>query len=405
MQIVINTAKVFEPLLAPRRFKGAYGGRGSGKSHFFAELLIDNSLDSHIRAVCGREVQNSIKDSSKQLIEDKIRKLGVSSLFTITDTEIRGPNDSLFVFKGLLGHTVSSIKSLEGFNRLWIEESQTVSQKSLDLAIPTFRASGSEIWCSWNPISPDDPVDKFFRENLYDSNVISVKANYNNNPWLPIELEQDMERDKRRDPEKYAHVWLGEYRSMSEAQVFKNWKVQEFERPPGTVYRQGLDFGFAVDPTAFIRCSVDGNNLYVDYEAVMVGCEIVNTPDLLRQIPDSNHWFITADSARPETISHIKNNGYPKITYAKKGAGSLKEGVEFLKSFDIIVHPRCTSLIKELSQYSYKVDKLTGMVLPELEDKDNHLIDALRYALEGVMRVVKPRDNQKQVYVPVGTWM
>ena len=405
MHIEIQTARVFEPLLKIARFKGAKGGRGSGKSHFFAELLIDEMLDSHIRAVCGREVQNSIKDSSKQLIEDKIRSLGVEKLFKITDSEIKGPNDSLIVFKGLLGHTVSSIKSLEGFNRLWIEEAQTVSQKSLDLAIPTFRTPGSQIWASWNPLSPDDPIDKFFTENKDDPNIISVHANYNDNPWLPEELRQDMERDKRRDPEKYAHVWLGAYRSMSEAQVFKNWKVREFERPEGTVYRQGLDFGFAVDPTAFVRCSVEGNNLYIDYEAVMIGCEIINTPDLLRQIPDSNHWFITADSARPETISHIKNNGYPKITYAKKGAGSLKEGVEFLKSFDIIVHPRCTNVIKELSQYSYKVDKLTGFVLPELEDKDNHLIDALRYALEGVMRVVKPRDKQKQIYTPVGSWM
>jgi phage terminase large subunit len=309
------------------------------------------------------------------------------------------------VFKGLLGHTVSSIKSLEGFNRLWIEEAQTVSQKSLDLAVPTFRTSGSEIWCSWNPVSPDDPVDKFFHENKDDPNVICVKANYNDNPWLPEELRQDMERDKRRDHDKYAHVWMGEYRVMSEAQVFKNWKVQDFERPPGTVFRQGLDFGFAVDPTAFVRCSTEGNNLYVDYEAVMVGCEIVNTPDLLRQIPDSNHWFITADSARPETISHLKNNGYPKITYAKKGAGSLKEGVEFLKSFDMIIHPRCVNMIKELTMYSYKVDKLTSAVLPELDDKDNHLVDALRYALEGVMRVVKPRDKQQQVYTPTGSWM
>jgi len=405
MQLEIKTARVFEPLLKDVRFKGARGGRGSGKSHFFAELLIDESLDSHIRAVCGREVQNSIKDSSKQLLEDKIRALGVESLFKITDSEIRGPNDSLFIFKGLLGHTVSSIKSLEGFNRLWIEEAQTVSQKSLDLAIPTFRTPGAQIWASWNPYSPDDPIDKFFLENKDDPNITIVNANYYDNPWLPEELRQDMERDKKRDPEKYSHVWLGEYRSMSEARVFKNWKVDDFSRPPGTVYRQGLDFGFAVDPTAFVRCSVDGNNLYIDYEAVMVGCEIVNTPDLLRQIPDSDHWFITADSARPETISHLQKNGYPKITYSKKGSGSVKEGIEFLKSFDIIVHPRCINTIKELSRYSYKIDPKTNFILPEFDDKDNHIIDALRYALEGVMRVVTKKPKQTNIQIPVGSWM
>lgn len=407
MDIEIQTARVFEPLLKPARFKGARGGRGSGKSHFFAELLIDEMLDSNIRAVCGREIQNSIKDSSKQLVEDKIRSLGVENLFKITDTEIKGPNESLIIFKGLLGHTVSSIKSLEGFNRLWIEEAQTVSQKSLDLAIPTFRAPGAQIWASWNPYTVDDPIDKLFLENKDDPDFILVNANYYDNPWLPAELKGDLERDKRRDPEKYSHVWLGEYRSQSEAQVFKNWRVKEFERPLGTIFRQGLDFGFAVDPTAFVRCSTEGNALYIDYEAVMVGCEIVNTPDLLRQIPDSDKWFITADSARPETISHLRNNGYPKITYCKKGAGSVNEGIEFLKSFDIIVHPRCINTIKELTKYSYKVDKLTGYTTPHLDDKDNHIIDALRYALEGIMRVkptVKPMNNHR---LPTGTgaWM
>ena len=143
--IPIKTARIFKPLVDPRRFKGAKGGRGSGKSTFFGELLIDQTIDNHIRAVCAREVQNSIKDSSKQLIEDKIKALGIEHLFKITEREIQGPNDSLYVFKGLLGHTVSSVKSLEGFNRLFIDEAQTVSQKSLDLAIPTFRTLGSEI--------------------------------------------------------------------------------------------------------------------------------------------------------------------------------------------------------------------------------------------------------------------
>ena len=408
ISINIKTASIFKTLIDPCRFKGAKGGRGSGKSHFFGELLVDQTLDNHIRAVCAREGQNSIKDSSKQLIEDKIRALGVEHLFKITDREISGPNDSLYVFKGLLGHTVSGIKSLEGFNRILIDEAQTVSQKSLDLAIPTFRTKGSEIWCAWNPNLETDPIDKFFEENKDDPNFCLVVANYYNNPWFPDELRMDMERDKLRDFEKYQHVWLGDYKKNSETRVFKNWVVEEFERPRGTVFRQGLDFGFAIDPTAGVRCSIEGNALYVDYEAVMVGCEIVNTPDLLRQIPDSNKWFITADSSRPETISHLRKNGYPKITYSKKGAGSVDEGIEFLKSFDIIVHPRCVETIRELRSYSYKVDKLTGEITPYLEDKDNHIIDALRYACEGIRQTRVPKDRQANNYnnqeVGVGAW-
>lgn len=403
-QLTINTPRVFLPLLQPARFKGAWGGRGSGKSHFFGEMLVEETIAGHVRAVCGREVQNSIKDSSKQLIEDKIHALGVSSLFKITEKEIIGPNDSLMVFKGLQNHTTQSIKSLEGFNRLWIEEAQTVSQKSMDLAIPTFRTPGSQIWCSWNPELDTDPVDRFFRDNKDDHNVICVRANYQDNPWFPAELRDDMERDKRRDPDKYAHVWLGEYQRNSEARVFKNWTVQEFERPLGTIYRLGLDFGFAIDPTALVRCSLDGNALYIDHEAVMVGCEIVNTPDLLRRVPESDKWFITADSARPETISHLQKHGYPKITYAKKGAGSVDDGVEFLKSFDIIVHPRCVETIRELTLYSYKTDRLTGAILPLLDDKENHIMDALRYACEGIRQARKPAKITQQ-YQSSGSWM
>jgi phage terminase large subunit len=136
----------------------------------------------------------------------------------------------------------------------------------------------------------------------------------------------------------------------------------------------------------------------------MVGCEIVNTPDLLRRVPESDKWFITADSARPETISHLQKHGYPKITYAKKGAGSVDDGVEFLKSFDIIVHPRCVETIRELTLYSYKLDKLTGAILPILEDKDNHIMDALRYACEGIRQARKPAKSTQR-HQSTGSWM
>jgi phage terminase large subunit len=188
-------------------------------------------------------------------------------------------------------------------------------------------------------------------------------------------------------------VWLGEYRRNSEARVFKNWSIEEFERPPGTIHRLGADWGFSVDPSTLIRCDIDGKRLYVDHEAYMVGCEIVNLPELFMTVPEAEKWPIVADSARPETISHMRKNGFPKIMAAVKGAKSLDEGVEFLQSFDIIVHPRCKHLIDELTLYSYKVDALTGKVLPILADKDNHVIDALRYACEGARRaaaVVKP---------------
>ncbi|WP_255560458.1 PBSX family phage terminase large subunit [Pseudochrobactrum sp. Wa41.01b-1] len=171
--------------------------------------------------MCLREVQNSIKDSVKQLIEDKIAEYGLLDDFDITDQEIRGPNDSLIIFRGLKSHNAASIKSLEGFNRAWVEEAQTVSQKSLDLLIPTLRAAGSELWFSWNPDQPTDPIDKLLRNSAND-NAVVVRANYSDNPFFPSALREDMERDKRADPAKYAHVWLGEYQTLADMQ-FISW--------------------------------------------------------------------------------------------------------------------------------------------------------------------------------------
>jgi phage terminase large subunit len=385
----IPTPRVFQPLLKPARYKGARGGRGSGKSHFFAELLVEEAVSSHIRAACLREVQVSIKDSSKQLIEDKIVKLGVSHLFKLTETEIRGPNDSLFIFRGLQTHTAASIKSLEGFNRSWIDEAQTISKRSLELATPTFRADGTEMRFSWNPNKATDPIEDFFANNADDPDFICVTANYSDNPWFPEGLRADMERDKRRDHDKYAHTWLGDYDRKSESRVITNWTVKEFEAPNDAVHRFGADWGFAIDPTVLIRCHIDGRKLYVDYEAYQVGCEIDNHPALFDSVPESRRFLITADSARPEVVSYMQRNGFPKIVPAVKGAGSVEDGIEFLKSYDIIVHPRCEHVINELALYSFKVDRLTDAILPILEDKHNHTIDALRYACEGARRAGK----------------
>ncbi|OYV42562.1 MAG: hypothetical protein B7X10_06600 [Burkholderiales bacterium 21-58-4] len=175
----------------------------------------------------------------------------------------------------------------------------------------------------------------------------------------------------------------------SEARVFKRWRIEEFDVHPEAVIRQGADWGFASDPSVLVQSYILGRTMYVPYEAYMVGCEINNLPDLFLQLPDAEKWFITADSARPETVSYMKNHGFPRIGAAVKGAKSVEEGVEWLKSFDIVVHPRCRHTIDELTLYSYKTDPLTGKVLPVLEDKHNHVIDALRYANEGARRAAK----------------
>ena len=388
----IDTAAVFEPLLRPARYKGAHGGRGSGKSQFFGDLWLDENVGGKVDVVCLRETLKSLEFSVKKLLESKIERFNAGAYFEVQDRRILSSHGGVTIFEGMQNHTADSIKSLEGFDRAWFEEAQNASDKSLTLLRPTIRKPGSQMWFGWNPSKETDPVDVLLRGPELPPDSIVVQANYMDNPWLPDELRAEMEFDRRRDPDKYAHVWLGEYQRNSEARVFRNWTIEEFERPPGTVFRLGADWGFSIDPSVLVRCSIDGRRLYVDYEAYQVGCEIDNLPELFTSVPEAEKWQITADSARPETISYMQKHGFPRINPAVKGARSLEEGVEFLRSFDIVVHPRCKHTIDELTMYSYTRDPLTGAVIPVLEDKNNHIIDALRYACEGARRTLRGKE-------------
>jgi phage terminase large subunit len=360
------------------------------------------------RVACVREVQKSLKNSVKLLVEDKINDLGLASHFDTLEAEIKTPGGGVIIFQGMLNHTAESIKSLEGFDIAWVEEAQSLSQRSLDLLRPTIRKPGSELWFSWNPNKPSDPVDVLLRGDSPPTDAVVIEVNWSDNPWLPPDLRSDLEDDRRRDPDKFQHVWGGHYSLNSEARVFRNWKVEEFETPDDATFRFGADWGFAIDPTVLVRCFLKGKKLYVDREAWKVGCEIDETPSLFagsdqdklkfgdkprwsneRQhpgIPGSTKWMITADSSRPETVSYMRRLGF-KIVAAIKGVGSIEDGIEFLKSFDIVVHPRCEKVIEELTLYAYKTDPQTNEIQPVLEDKYNHTIDALRYALEALRRV------------------
>lgn len=390
-----------QSLFTPSRFKAMWGGRGGGKSRSVASALVLKALQKPERVLCAREVQKSIKDSSKRLLDDEIARLGVGEFFDSTETEIRGKNGSLFIFAGLRGNA-NAIKSLEGVTIAWVDEAQSITQASLDTLIPTIRAPGSEIWLTWNPLKADDPVDAMFRTDNPPPDAQVIEVQHDDNPWFPDELRAQMEWQRERDYDKYLHIWRGGYWQNGEARVFKNWRVgseDEFDNVGVAEYRLGADFGYSIDPSCLVRCYLRGQSLYIDSEAYMIGCEITQLPELFSRVPDAGKWPITADSSRPETISHLRNNGFPRIRASVKGAGSVEEGIAFLQSFDIVVHPRCTHVADELATYSYKLDKLTGEPIPVLEDKNNHLIDALRYALEGV-RKVKAKPETVSIDIP-----
>lgn len=391
----IETPRAYLPLTAPARYKGLKGGRGAGRSHFFGESLIEAMVcEPGVRAVCLREHQVTLEQSVKRLLEDKILKHKLGAMFKVTDTEIRGPGDGLAIFKGLKSYTADSIKSLEGYKYAWVEEAQTLSQRSLDLLRPTMRAPGSEMWFSWNPRLPTDPIEQLLcGEGGPPPNSVVLHTTFRDNPWFPEELRVDMEWDRGRDPEKYQQVWEGGYETRSEARVFHNWKVDWFDTPTdGRAFLLGADWGFSKDPSTLVRCWIDGRTLYVDRELYKIGVEIDHLSGFFDGLTPEQGWArntrILADSARPETISYMQRHGYPKLEAAVKGPDSVKEGVIFLQGYDIVVHERCVHTIQELRAYSYKTDRLTGLVLVPnaLEDKKNHVIDALRYAVEPVRK-------------------
>lgn len=222
----IETPRAFLPLLGPKRYKGAYGGRGGAKSHFFAELLIELCVAKPTRAVCIREVQNSLKESVRQLLLDKIAKFGLQDQFEAVEGEIRGPNGSLIIFRGMQHYNSESIKSLEGYDIAWVEEAQTLSERSLRLLRPTIRKEGSELWFSWNPRHDTDPVDRFFRGGKLPHNAVCVNVNWRDNPWFPKVLMDDMVTDREQDPEMAHHVWDGGYEVITEGAYYARLVAQ-----------------------------------------------------------------------------------------------------------------------------------------------------------------------------------
>ena len=248
----VEVPRKLKPLLFPKRYKGAYGGRGGAKSHFFAEQALVRCYSAPTRVVCIREIQDSIRDSVRQLLVDKIQKLGLGSFFTVLETEIRAPNGSLIIFKGMQSYNAETIKSLEAYDVAWVEEAQTLSQRSMDMLRPTLRKPGSELWFSWNPRYKTDPVDKFFRKSP-PAEATSVMVNWRDNPWFPDVLRKDMAHDFSLDEDKADHVWNGAY-GASEGAILSRW-VNEAERegrihsgvhfdPKGAPVEVSSDIGF-----------------------------------------------------------------------------------------------------------------------------------------------------------------
>jgi phage terminase large subunit len=396
---VVFTGKLWRLFVKSRcRYKAAYGGRGSAKSWAAADALIVRAFNEPLRILCAREFQRSIGDSVHHLLDTQIARLGLSAFFDVQKTTIKClPSGSSIIFAGLK-HNIRSLKSLEGIDICWVEEAEAVSEESWAYLIPTVRKPGSEIWVTFNPDQEADPTYKRFVEgqpNYDPKRTRSVQVSWRDNPALPDVLLAELEHLRRVDPDAYQHVWEGGTWARSDAQVFNGkWAIDDFvpmtsPSKSSDVWSGpyfGADWGFSQDPTTLIKAWIFGRRLYIEREAYAVGCDLTDTPTLFDKIEGSRKRKIRADCSRPETIHHMKNAGFDCVA-ADKWSGSVEDGISWLRGFEqIVIHPRCKRTADEFRLYSYKTDKLTGDVLPDIVDKHNHCIDALRYGMQPMIR-------------------
>lgn len=368
----------------PYRYRFFYGGRGGAKSWTIARMLIIKMLQERCRVLCAREYQTSIKDSVKFLIEEQIRKIKLEREFKILDKTIEcKKTKSEMLFMGVKTDPIK-IKGKEAIKYCWVEEAENISRDSIEILSPTIRMPNSEIWFSFNPKKEQDYIYRFMHEQKNLPDVLVRKVNWRDNPWFHMtEMVREREAMLKLDIGRYNHVWEGEPLKITEAAVFKRIEVVDKITPPHNVrYFHGADWGFSSDACTIVRCYIFDNCLYIDAEAYAIGVELDHLRTFFEKVPTTSQWPIKADCARPETISFMQRKGY-NISGAKKWKGSIEDGVSYLQSFQkIIIDKSCENCIREFTNYSYKVDK-NGDVLPVIDQRDDHTVDAVRYALDG----------------------
>ena len=396
--------KMLGPLFAPHRYKIFKGGRGSAKSWGVARGLIVHALDAPKLIFCGREIQKSIADSSYRLLKNQIHMLGLGHRFDILKTEIRCDNGSEFIFRGMSSMTEESVKSLEGVDIAWLEEARTITDRSWELLIPTIRKPGSEIWATYNPDEDTDPVDvRFIQKTPPDCLV--TEMNWQDNPWFPDILKAEKDYLYSVDPDTAGHVWGGQYRKISDAQILRGrWQVREFEPVPGLwdgPYH-GIDFGFSQDMGTMVRLWIWEGDLYVEYEAAGLEVDTDDLPALWDTIPGARGYVARADCSRPETISAVKRLGYNRVTACQKWTGCEEDGIAHLKTYKkIVIHHRCELATQEAKLWSWKKDRLTGDILRVTTGKFDNTWAAARYALEPIILHGLKKEPKKPDATPI----
>ena len=417
--LFLKTSPVFMPLHDPCRYKGVWGGRGSGKSHFFAEMMVEKCFNNPgTRAVCVRENQKSLKESAKRLIEDKIQALGLGSHFIVQNEQIITPGGGLIVFVGMKDHTKESIKSLEGFNICWVEEAQTLSAGSMDMLRPTIRAEGSEIWFSWNPRLKNDPVDQFLRAAEPPPDAIVIKANWNDNNWFPEVLEKERQETLRSNPDNYDHIWEGGYETVTKGAFYASHIAE--------THQSGRVCNVSRDPHLPVRAfwDIGGTGARSDARAIWIGQFVGKEIRLLdyretqgQELGEDLHWLhengyeraimvLPHDGATNDKVYNVSYQsalmaaGFTVKVVPNQGKGAAAARIEAARQ----IFSSCwfnEPKVKEtglltLGHYHEKIDEIRQIGLGPNHDWSSHCADAF-----GLMAISYQKHLEEQNRVPV----
>lgn len=415
-QIEFPVARVFKPLLEPARHKGAYGGRGSGKSWFFADRLIEDSLyERGLLSACIREVQVTLKDSAKRLLEKRLAFFGLGQAdgFKVYEHQIKTPGDGVIIFKGMKDYNAEGIKSLEGFKRAWVEEAQSLSARSLSVLRPTLREPGSEMWFSWNPRRKSDAVDTFLRGGAKPEDALVVEALWSHNPWFSPDLELERQYDLKYSP-SYRHIWEGDYATVVQGAYYathletarQEGRVTDLAYDPMLARYAYWDIGIG-DAMAIWIAQRKGQMLYLmDYiEGVGQGLDYY-VGELRSRGHDSAECVLPHDGANRSAVTgktfedHLKEAGFRTRVRKNGGAGAAMMRIEATRRIfpRIWFNDKTTAPGREaVGAYHEKWDANRNIGLGPDHDWSSHANDALGLCC---LDYDEPRPNVRRIEQP-----